>query len=625
MGHSRNLVVGLSMVVVAVAWTAAAQQAPEASSIVLILDGSGSMWGQVEGTPKITIAKEAMASIIESMPDTARVGLILYGHRRKGDCDDVERAVALGVVDKPALSAAIEGINPKGKTPITRSLRAAVDILRTEEGTSTVVLVSDGEETCDPDPCAATRELKETGVDFVVHVIGFDVNDEQRAQLECIADAGGGRYFTAANAEDLEFAARTATMVSVEEPASGEGRVWIDEPAIAAPGGTVVVHFEAAPTFHDNAWVGIVPSEVPHGSEAENDLHDLDYKYLKKRTSGTLELRAPAQAGTYDVRMHDSDHDGREVASTSFEVQKVTGKVWLDKTEFATGEAMKVHFQVPDGLDKTAWAGIVPADVPHGDEATNDKHDLSYLYLNGKTEGTLSFSAPATEGRFDIRLNDTASDGSEIASVAFTTTKASAEVWLDQETFYPGAKIPVSFKATGALGTSAWIGVVSSDIPHGSASENDRHDVAYVYIPGLAEGTVNVDGPKEQGSWDVRLHDSTASDGNEIAFASFTVEVPTADLKLDETTYAPGGKITVSFTVPEGMSTSAWAGVIPSDVPHGSEDTNDQHDLQYRYLGGKTSGTLSFDAPEQPGSYDIRLHDTDGGGTEIASVTFTVE
>lgn len=624
MKRSGFLVVSLLMVVVCGAWTATAQQAPEASSIVLILDGSGSMWGQVEGTPKITIAKEAMASIIESMPDTARVGLILYGHRRKGDCDDVEKAIALGVVDKPALLAAIQDINPKGKTPITRSLRAAVDILRTEEGTATVVLVSDGEETCDPDPCAATRELKRSGVDFVAHVIGFDVNEEQKAQLECIADAGGGRYFTAANAEDLEFAARTATMVSVEEPASGDGRVWIDEPAIAVPGGTVMVHFEAAPTFHDNAWAGVVPSDVPHGSEAENDRHDLDYEYLKKRVSGTLELRAPAQAGTYDVRLHDSDHDGREVASVSFEVRNVTGKVWLDKSEFTTGEAMKVHFQVPDGLDTSAWAGVIPSEVPHGSEATNDKHDLNYVYLNGKTEGTLSFSAPATEGRFDIRLNDTASNGSEIASVSFATTKASAEVWLDKETFFPGATIPVHFKAPGALGDSAWIGVVSSDIPHGSASENDRHDVSYVYISGLAEGTAKVNGPKEEGSWDVRLHDSTASDGNEIAFASFRVEVPSANLELDGAAYEPGGKITVSFAVPEGLSTSAWAGVVPSDVPHGSEDTNDQHDLQYRYLGGKTSGTLSYDAPEQPGSYDIRLHDTDGGGTEIASVTFTV-
>ena len=126
--RSRILVVVLVLVAVAVAWQASAQQAPEAASIVLILDGSGSMWGQVEGKAKITIAKETMASIVESMPDTAQVGLILYGHRRKGDCDDVELAVALGPVDKAALSATIEGINPKGKTPITRSLRAAVNL-----------------------------------------------------------------------------------------------------------------------------------------------------------------------------------------------------------------------------------------------------------------------------------------------------------------------------------------------------------------------------------------------------------------------------------------------------------------------------------------------------------------
>jgi hypothetical protein len=413
-------------------------------------------------------------------------------------------------------------------------------------------------------------------------------------------------------------------MVSVEEPASGDGRLWIDEPAVVPPGGAVVVHFEAASTFHDSAWVGILPSEVPHGSEAENDRHDLGYDYLRNRTSGTLKMKAPAQVGTYDVRMHDSDRDGREVASAPFEVQKVTGKIWLDKTEFSTGEAISAHFQVPPGLSSSAWAGIIPAEVPHGSATTNDEHDLSYWYLSGKTEGTLKFSAPSTEGRFDIRLHDNAGDGSEIASVTFTTTKASAEVWLDQTTFFPGAKIPVSFKAPGALGSSAWIGVVSSDIPHGSSSENDRHDVSYAYVKGLAEGTVNVGGPKKAGSWDVRLHDSTDSDGNEIAFASFKVEIPTADLELHETVYEPGQTVTVSFKVPEGLSTNAWAGVVPSHVPHGSEATNDQHDLQYRYLSGKTSGTFNFTAPEQSGSYDIRLHDTAGNGNEIASVTFTV-
>ncbi len=624
MRRNLILVVGLLLIAVVMAVHAAAQEAPEKSSIVLILDGSGSMWGQVEGKAKITIAKETMASIVESMPDTAQVGLILYGHRRKGDCDDVELAVALGPVDKPTLSATIEGINPKGKTPITRSLRAAAEVVRSEEGAATVVLVSDGEETCDPDPCAAVRELEAAGVPFVVHVIGFDVNDEQRAELECIADAGGGRYFTAASAEDLEFAARTATMASVEEPASGEGRVWIDEPATAVPSGTVVVHFEAAPTFHDNAWIGVVPSEVPHGDEGENDRHDVDYEYLKKRTSGTLELNAPAQMGTYDVRMHDSDLNGREVASASFEVVAVSGKVWLDKTDFATGEVMQVHFEVPAGLSPRAWAGIVPSEVPHGDEATNDKHDVSYLYLKGLAGGTLTFSAPSTEGSFDVRLHDSSSGGSEIASVTFATAKASAEVWLDQTTFFPGAKIPVSFKAPGTFGKSAWIGFVPPDIPHGSSKENDRHDVNYAYVKGQAEGTVEIGGPKTPGSWEARLHDSTDSDGNELAFAAFEVEIPTGELVLGKTVIAPGEKMTVSFKVPAGMSTSAWAGIVPSEVPHGSEKTNDRHDVDYKYLAGNTSGTLSLTAPDQPGSYDIRLHDTAGGGNEIASVSFTV-
>ena len=57
----------------------------------------------------------------------------------------------------------------------------------------------------------------------------------------------------------------------------------------------------------------------------------------------------------------------------------------------------------------------------------------------------------------------------------------------------------------------------------GSASENDRHDVSYVYVSGRAKGTAKVTGPKEEGSWDVRLHDSTAGDGNEIASVTFTV------------------------------------------------------------------------------------------------------
>lgn len=612
---------GLSLVTM----PASSQEADSETSVMLILDGSGSMWGQVGGVTKIEIAKTALTTIIEDLPASTRAGLVLYGHRAKGDCDDVETAVAMGPVDKGIMVAKISAVNPKGKTPITRSIRRAVEEIRMEEGSSTIVLVSDGEETCDPDPCEAARLLKESGIDFVIHVVGFDVTDVQRQQLECIAEATGGRYYPAASAEDFAFAAREATKVEEEPPASGEGRVWIDEPAVAVPAGSITAHFEAAPTFHENAWIGVVPSAIEHGSEEVNDQNNTDYEFVRGRTEGSVILTAPSTPGSYDVRLHDSDRKGREVAFATFVVEAAQGRVWLDKTEFTTGEKVAAHYEVTAELGKGAWAGIVPSEIPHGDESVNDRHDVDYKYLGKNAQGTLELTAPATAGSWDVRLHDTDSNGHELASVTFTVKMPGAGVWIDRSDFLTGQKIEVHFSAASPLGQGAWIGLVPAHIPHGSSSENDRHDVDYKYVSDKVEGTVELKAPTRAGDWDVRLHDSSASDGNEIAYAAFSVQLASAKLALDKNLFAPGEKFPVHFTVPEGLSRRAWAGVVPSHVEHGSEDTNDNHDLSYRYLDGKSSGSLEFKAPEQPGSYDIRLHDTDGGGNEIASVTFVVE
>ncbi len=87
--------------------------------------------------------------------------------------------------------------------------------------------------------------------------------------------------------------------------------------------------------------------------------------------------------------------------------------------------------------------------------------------------------------------------------------------------------------------------------------------------------------------------------------------------------FAPGETLLVHFTAPP-LPRDAWAGVIPSHIDHGDEAVNDQHDVEYEYLEGRTSGTLQLHAPTTPGSYDIRLNSTDAGGIELASVTFEV-
>lgn len=610
--------------------TAAAPAAPDSTppTLLLVLDASGSMWGQVDGTAKIQIAKDTLGTLIDELPTDARVGLMAYGHRRDKDCDDIELLVPVAPLGRDALKRAVAAVKPKGMTPIERSLRRALDSAPAggDQGELTIVLVSDGKETCDPDPCAAVAELKRSGVKFVAHVIGFDVGADERRQLACIAEAAGGKYYAAANAAELRFATRVATGTMDEAPASGDGRVWIDPPAVAIAGGTVTVHFEAAPTFHQDAWLGVVPSDVPHGSEQTNDEHDLSYDYIRGRTGGTVILPAPSTPGRYDIRLHDADHDGREVASASFEVQPATGRVWVDGDTFTAGARVQVHYESPQQLGPRAWIGLVPAATPHGSAVVNDEHDVAYDWVRGEATGTVSLTVPADPGRWEARLFDSdAADGRELAAAPFTVVRAGARVWLDGDSFPTGTPLEIHFEASSQLGAQAWLGLVPADLPHGSAETNDEHDVAYQWVADQVAGNVTLTAPSTAGRWDARLNDGTGEGASEIASASFTLVRPTARVWLDRQRFAPGDEITIHFEVSTELGPSAWIGLVPADVPHGSADTNDENDVAYDWVRGLAGGSITLTAPEDPGRWDARLNDSDSDGVELASASFSVE
>src|SRR5262245_41598195 len=94
-----------------------------------------------------------------------------------------------------------------------------------------------------------------------------------------------------------------------------------------------------------------------------------------------------------------------------------------------------------------------------------------------------------------------------------------------------------------------------------------------------------------------------------------------AKLTLEKTSFKPGQEIQVHFSSDQSLPNSAWIGVIPSNIPHGTEGVNDQHDVGYQYISG-TEGTSTLQAPLQPGSWDLRLSSE---GAELASVTIQVE
>ena len=183
--------------------------ASDAPKAVIVFDASGSMWGQIHGKTKIEIARDALKSVVKEWNPNVELGLTVYGHRTKGDCNDIETVIPVGKVNKQQVIREVMDIQPKGKTPISRALRKAANDLRYTEEKATIILISDGKETCDPDPCGTAKQLKKEGIDFVTHVIGFNVDKKTDEQLACIAHATGGEYFSAKNAKALNKAIKT--------------------------------------------------------------------------------------------------------------------------------------------------------------------------------------------------------------------------------------------------------------------------------------------------------------------------------------------------------------------------------------------------------------------------------
>ncbi len=196
---------------------------------ILVFDASGSMWGQIDGVAKITIARDVVQGLLKDLPAEQRLGLVAYGHRRKGDCKDIQTLVPVGT-DRAAISKAIAGIDPKGMTPMTAAVEHAADELKFTEHKATVILVSDGKETCHADPCAAAAKLEKLGIGLTVHTIGFGLGDKEagaKEQLRCMADATGGRFFEADDAAELRDA---LSQVSNEKPAPVPAEVPVKVP-----------------------------------------------------------------------------------------------------------------------------------------------------------------------------------------------------------------------------------------------------------------------------------------------------------------------------------------------------------------------------------------------------------
>jgi len=185
-------------------------------AVALILDASGSMLKRMEGGRRIEIAKDLLSkAVTEHIPPGTPVALRVFGHKEANSCR-TDLVIPMTPLDPAAVDKTLAGINAKNlaKTPIADSLAKIESDLEGVTGKRVVVLVTDGEETCEGDPSAVLAKLSERGIDLRLEIVGFAIaNDELKQQFEGWAGLGGGRYFDAGDAASLESSLAEALQI----------------------------------------------------------------------------------------------------------------------------------------------------------------------------------------------------------------------------------------------------------------------------------------------------------------------------------------------------------------------------------------------------------------------------
>lgn len=182
----------------------------DAPKVELVLDVSGSMRTRdIDGGTRMAAAKQAFNEVLDATPEEVRLGIRTLGanyrgNDRKEGCKDTARLYPVGPLDRTDAKTAVATLSPTGWTPIGPALLKAADDLNGGNGTRRIVLISDGEDTCQPlDPCEVAREIAAKGIGLTIDTLGLVPDAKTRAQLSCIADATGGTYTDVRHKEEL--------------------------------------------------------------------------------------------------------------------------------------------------------------------------------------------------------------------------------------------------------------------------------------------------------------------------------------------------------------------------------------------------------------------------------------
>lgn len=443
---------------------------------IIVMDGSGSMWGQIDGRPKLEIARQTLADVLVDFPPNRGLGLLAYGHRRKGDCADIELLVAPAPGTASELLSSANTMRFLGKTPLTEAVRRAAMDLRATEQAATVILITDGLETCQGDPCALGRELEQSGVDFTAHVVGFGLLGSETAALECLATETGGRYFDASDARGLRdalnqtLAPREVQQTEAALPPAPPAA--LEAPEIAGRALSIDVRWSGPARAGD--YVDIVPFDGAgtHAFDAKPVVADSD----------TVMLTMPADLGDYVLRY---------VQPLSEEEQAMIADGTRERT-LALRDISVVDIdnflRAPDVTGQGAmvsvdWSG--PKGFLGLYHASQTNLDAWLVGMSLVESSPVEMQMPLDEGEYTLRyiVEGSGTSSAELAAENITVTAAQISL-LAPDRVRPGVDFTLIWSGPG--GPRDWIDLVDPGT-EGLYSGDGYSEHSYAYLRNSTE------------------------------------------------------------------------------------------------------------------------------------------
>lgn len=520
------------------------------SASVIVFDASGSMWTQLEdGQSRIEVARDVIGGFATERDAYTPIGVVTYGHARRGDCGDIETVLPVGQHAAGDLEATIRALNPRGKTPLTDAMAQARDLLPRTAESADIILITDGLENCGGDPCALAAEFAAEGIDLRAHVVGFAMEAEAVETLSCVPEQTGGQLFTTQSGAEL-----AAALTEVAQPAPVAQDVTLK--AVDARNGEILpsATWEVAAESGETVFTGRDRGRVAL------DLSPGDY---------VADVGAPGFVGEARFTVPDGHASSIEIT-----MEKTEATLYLRAEDATTGETLQ-------GVE---WLAL-NVETETAVETVNEDGGYVRLLLPpgayriegsvGDMTGATSLSATLDEDpRIDVALAAPAVDV-DLTAPSEVTAGAPFEITVD-----------------GADSDTDYLLIARA----GSPEEASRYQRMDNRVGG--DGTREYTAPSEPGNYDLRYY--LSRDHTTAARRALTV-VPAATRMEAPGEVGPEAEFEVS--IDGGIS--GYVVIVEDDRPH--DDIVSRYDRMKNSVDGDERA-ITRTAPETPGSYLLRYH-----------------